>query len=240
MGDMFCNIEIEINSQCNRKCSYCPNFSNVRIEQGEMEEFVFLRVMDDLKYIGYSERITYHFYGEPLLCKNLDKYVQITANKIPDAYPVLFTNGDFLSRERLEKLEQYGIKYFVVTQQEDWENGFEQIYNFLPAKLKEKVFYRTYKEIDYNNRGGLVGLNSIKTFSYPCTLPATMLQITLKGNVLPCCNDYEQLNVMGNVCDKSLIDIWESDSFKEFRKNLSEGNRQNYIPCRNCNIQIRR
>lgn len=240
MEDMFCNVEIEINSNCNRKCSYCPNFSYVRKEQGEMEEFVFIKIMDDLKCIGYSDRITFHFYGEPLLCRKLDKYVQITANKIPDAYPVLFTNGDFLSRKRLEGLEQFGIKYFVVTQQEEWRNGFRQIYNSLPEKLKEKVFYRTYNEIDYNNRGGLIDKKNIKTFSYACTLPSTMLQITLKGNVLPCCNDYEQLNVMGNVCEKSLLEIWESNSFKEFRHNLLEGNRQKYMPCKNCDIQIRR
>lgn len=238
MEEMFNNIEIEINSECNRKCSYCPNYKHERMEQGEMKESLFRKIIEQLKDIGYRDRITYHFYGEPLLCKNLDKYIRITTEKLPDAYPVLFSNGDFLSNDRLKKLEDCGVKYFVITQHEGLKHEFEQVYNNLADSMRDKVFYRKYEEINYNNRGGLIDVCKGETdmLFNPCTLPSTMVQITLKGNILPCCNDFEQRNVMGNISKHSLMKIWESCKFKEFRKNLFEGRRNLYLPCKNCDM----
>lgn len=234
---MFCNVEIEINSECNRKCWYCPNHDHVRKERGEMKEKIFIEVMNQLQKQDYSDRITYHFYGEPLLCSKLDKYVQITKKMLPDAYPILFTNGDFLTRERLERLLKEGIQYFIVTQHVGWKNHFSELYEILPTFLKERVYFRTYHEIAYNNRGGMIDMHEQgkEMFSDPCTLPSTMIQITVNGNVLPCCNDYEQFNCMGNILEESLENIWNSKKYLDFREKLLQGQRQIYIPCQNCN-----
>lgn len=235
---MFCNVEIEINSDCNRKCWYCPNHNHVRKERGEMSEQVFMEIMYQLQQQEYSDRITYHFYGEPLLCSKLDRYVQITREMLPNAYPILFSNGDFLTQTRLEDLLQSGIKYFIVTQHIGWKNEFSNLYQMLPNFLKDKIFFRTYDEISFNNRGGMIdmGNNGQEVFSTPCALPSTMIQITLEGNVLPCCNDYEQLNSMGNICDELLCDIWNSKKYTLFREELLQGRRDCYLPCKNCNL----
>ena len=63
-------IEIEINHDCNRACAYCPNSSLKRKNQGQMSERLFLRLLGQLKEIGYRGRISYHFYNEPLLSPN--------------------------------------------------------------------------------------------------------------------------------------------------------------------------
>lgn len=57
---MFRMVEIEINSQCNRKCSYCPNSFMKRKEQGEMESKVFYKLLESLRKIKFDGRISYH------------------------------------------------------------------------------------------------------------------------------------------------------------------------------------
>src|SRR5262249_31418766 len=45
---MFYNVELEVNSMCNRRCSYCPNVSSTR-PPGHMEESLFIKIIDELK-----------------------------------------------------------------------------------------------------------------------------------------------------------------------------------------------
>jgi radical SAM protein with 4Fe4S-binding SPASM domain len=59
--------------------------------------------------------------------------------------------------------------------------------------------------------------------------------VTLDGNLLPCCNDYFEKEVMGNVTDKSLTEIWNSPKFRQFRRDLMSGRRAEYSLCRECN-----
>ena len=67
-------VEIEINSQCNRKCKYCPNSISERKHKGDMNFSLFLTIMKQLKEIKFEGRISFHFYGEPFLSKNLNSF----------------------------------------------------------------------------------------------------------------------------------------------------------------------
>src|ERR1700730_14562092 len=59
---MFRAVELEVNSMCNRKCSYCPNVSDKR-PLDYMEESLFEKVIQELAAIDFDGRISYHFYG---------------------------------------------------------------------------------------------------------------------------------------------------------------------------------
>ena len=45
----FTAIEIEINTSCNQRCSYCPNGQYGSLPPQEMEEEVFSRLIAELK-----------------------------------------------------------------------------------------------------------------------------------------------------------------------------------------------
>src|SRR5262245_22586687 len=95
---MFKAVELELNSMCNRKCTYCPNVSSKR-PVGFMSEELFKKIIHELEEIEFDGRISYHFYGEPLLDKRLPEFVQYTKDKVPNSYAEIYSNGDFLDLE---------------------------------------------------------------------------------------------------------------------------------------------
>ena len=68
--DRFYNVEIEISSQCNFKCSYCP-VSKFPRPNGILPTETYKNVIDQLREIGYSGSIAPHLYNEPLLDSRL-------------------------------------------------------------------------------------------------------------------------------------------------------------------------
>ena len=236
---IFSEIEFEINHNCNRACGYCPNLKYERMEKGEMAPELFEKIMIQLREIGFKGRVSYHFYNEPLLCNNLDKFIRMTGEYLPDSVSYLYSNGTLLTKKRFVQLTQAGLDKFHITKHENvGENYvFEKVYNGLPQELKKLVFYEDFKDVEYSNRGGL--LPDIKNEwpeNLPCFIPLRLVTVTLKGNVLPCYEDFFQVLSMGNVNDEHILDIWNSDKYREFRENLRQkGNRNKYDICRNCN-----
>ena len=66
-------------------------------------------------------------------------------------------------------------------------------------------------------------------------LTNNIMTITVKGNVLPCFEDFHQNHEMGNVHETHLRDIWASEKYEQFRKDLARGLRHKYAACKGCN-----
>jgi len=70
----------------------------------------------------------------------------------------------------------------------------------------------------------------------PCQRLWTGMNIHSNGNVVPCCIDYNDEYVLGNVTEQSAEEVWNSLEFAKFRKLHTEG-RWNEIPmCRRCRV----
>jgi len=59
--------------------------------------------------------------------------------------------------------------------------------------------------------------------------------ITVKGNVLTCYEDYNQKNIMGNINDEHIKEIWLKEDYVKFRNDLKKGFRSKYEVCKTCN-----
>lgn len=59
------------------------------------------------------------------------------------------------------------------------------------------------------------------------------MEITWDGKVLPCCFDKDAQYIMGEFPSKSMRDIWESEGYQDFRKQLLTSRSQIDI-CQNC------
>jgi radical SAM protein with 4Fe4S-binding SPASM domain len=231
-------IEIEINSHCNMACDYCPNSIDSRIEQGEIEFDLYLKIMNQLKEKNYKGQISFSFYNEPLLCTNFNKIIEATHKYLPDCFMTLYTNGTLInSQKRAIELINLGIGEIIVTKHEDVKNfKFENVYHELPDKFKIKYTLKSHTDLKLTNRGGsLKHLGLRASGNIPCRIPYIMMTVTIKGNVLSCFEDYKQENIMGNVKDENILDIWNNKSFSKFRKNLLAGKRHLYNICKNCN-----
>ena len=72
--------------------------------------------------------------------------------------------------------------------------------------------------------------------SFVCPQPFTRLCIIEDGTVSPCCVDYSQNLAVGNINEKSLLDIWESDEMENIRKHMTDGKFYEIDTCKNCEI----
>ena len=57
--------------------------------------------------------------------------------------------------------------------------------------------------------------------------------MTWDGDIVPCCFDKDAKYVMGNIHQRSFKEIWNGDSYQEFRSRLFT-NRKEIDICRNC------
>jgi radical SAM protein with 4Fe4S-binding SPASM domain len=233
-------VEIEINDACNRTCAYCPNDEHERIEKGAMERDLFILLMTQLQDMGFRGRISYHFYNEPLFSKDLEDYVVLTKEYLPECRIDLFTNGTLLNQQRLESLIRCGVDKFTVTRHVNADlRDFEAALLAISPENRERIRYLTYKQVPLTNRGGTlagVGPRSLKPpLKLPCFIPECTLVVTLKGNVIPCYEDYFQKHVMGNIREKHIRDIWTSAQYVYFRNQLKKGERAAFSVCQDCN-----
>jgi 2-deoxy-scyllo-inosamine dehydrogenase (SAM-dependent)/8-amino-3,8-dideoxy-alpha-D-manno-octulosonate transaminase len=64
-----------------------------------MQETLFEKIINELAIIDFDGRISYHFYGEPLLDKRLPRFVSETRRRVPKSTTEIYSNGDFLTLE---------------------------------------------------------------------------------------------------------------------------------------------
>ncbi|MFP5490947.1 MAG: radical SAM/SPASM domain-containing protein [Bacteriovoracia bacterium] len=230
-------VEIEINHHCNRACSYCPNSVAERIEQGEMEPALFEKIMQQLVEINYKGSISYMFYNEPLLSKDLNRFVQMTRQYLPTNDIHLYTNGTLLTLDKFRALYKDGVTRFFVTKHEGVKNYvFDKVYEELNENEKFAVLFKSFRDLKLTNRGGAVKAGPPEPVQLTaCFIPQFLAVITVLGNVLPCFEDFHEKNIMGNVGETHLRDIWMNQKFQNFRQSLKLGLRHTQDPCDKCN-----
>jgi radical SAM protein with 4Fe4S-binding SPASM domain len=221
-------VEIEINSDCNLSCSYCPNSKAERVEKGHMDKELFNTVLDQLASFSYDGRISFHFYNEPTLSPNLDEFIRLTKQKLPKAWLDLFSNGTSLDKDRIEYLSSLGIDKFTLT-----KHALSETPDHGDSK---KIYLTHFRDLRLTNRAGSVPIKSKQKppLNLPCFIPDCAIVITVKGNVVPCYEDFFQKNVMGNIKDRHILDIWNSPKYQAFRETLKSGQRHLLEACKDC------
>lgn len=238
----FMGVDIEINHECNRTCAYCPNSNTERRNQGRMSEELFLVLMKQLREIGYRGRISYHFYNEPLLSPDLDRFVGLTKEYLPRSWIELYTNGTLLDEPRLRSLLALGVDKFTVTKHHGSPvYPFEALLARLEPEVRARIKFQDYRKLILTSRGGLVRAGTLKAkppLDLPCLIPSTMFVVTVNGNVVPCFEDYHEQNVMGSLRERPLLEIWNSEKYTRFRADLRSRKRGAHPVCRDCNCGL--
>jgi len=173
--------------------------------------------------------------------------------KNPELVDMLFENG-----LNILMIDMYDRNY------EFWHDFVKQFnykaYNFYEDKVtpyryyshKTKMIILMPDIVEHNKESSVRVLNNqagnayapdlgILPLSVPlrrrCHLPFREVSIYYNGNVPICCMDYKEKFIIGNIHEKNLKEIWDSEKFNAVRKVLYYGLREKIDPCKRCNYQ---
>jgi len=229
--DFFSYIEFQTITTCNRKCSFCPVSFNPQ-EDKLMSMELIEKLLAELKSINYSGWISPHLYGEPLLDKRLVEIVSRIRKYLPNAYIVIYSNGDLMFPKVFRELVKNGADKFIISQYDDKKsNAMKELFNTIDKNEKNLINYTLVNdESILSNRGGLVDVEN-QVIEKKCDIKTITLHAD--GQVVMCANDYFGKNKFGDLNKEKLLDIWFKPNFVKLRKNLRKGIFQTKV-CKNC------
>lgn len=108
-------VYIETISSCNRKCNYyyyAPG-SDATKNGRKMSMETFEKIIDDFAQFNYSNLIYLYDINEPLLDKRMPDFIQIVAQKLPNAQIYIFSNGDLANIDIVKEYFEKGLTHFV-------------------------------------------------------------------------------------------------------------------------------
>lgn len=110
------NITLELFDYCNRQCPYCPvSLIDRRSKIQLMSDGHFSKIVADLREIDFAGSVCLNLFNEPLAHERTFTAISQLSDALPNARIWFNSNGDYLSRKVLERLQAAGLKRIVVT-----------------------------------------------------------------------------------------------------------------------------
>lgn len=75
-------------------------------------------------------------------------------------------------------------------------------------------------------------------YTGPCDRPLDQMVISSNGDVIICCRDWRYENILGNIYNDNLYDIWHGDKMKSVQYSIIRQEYNNIDCCRDCNMNI--
>jgi MoaA/NifB/PqqE/SkfB family radical SAM enzyme len=215
---MFQQVLLEINTNCNRGCWYCPQREKADIPATEMDFGTLSALLHQLNQAGWLGGIAYHYMSEPLLHSDIVTVVRITQSIVPNCWPIIHTNGDHLTLPLAQSLIAAGIYRIHVSRHPpfsaDWDIRISTIMGqFHQVTLAEVTLPR--------NIGGRIRKLDNLAINDHCVAPMHALPIRYNGDVTVCGCDYDRTATVGNILHHDIMDIWRS--FQDTRERLLRG-----------------
>lgn len=118
----FKKIYIEITNVCNLSCNFCPKTSR---KYGFMEEESFEKIIKKIN--GYTEHVYFHLMGEPLLNKNLKRFLEICEqNKLQVN---ITTNGTLINEAKEVLVHSKSLRQINISLHSFEANDHERDFN---------------------------------------------------------------------------------------------------------------
>lgn len=233
---VFTELAIETTAYCNRHCPACP-VSEAPRGKGVMDDALFAKVLAELTALRYSDRISLHFFNEPLLDKEIVAKVRRIAQAAPRASIEIFSNGDFLTPQFAEQLFDAGLSFMLVTAYN--ERAMRRLLAMrqqFSARTRRRIVIRPGDFLLNNRAGSLADLAIPAPLKADCFQPSFHMNINYKGEVVICSSDYYAASLMGNIADNSLLEIWRGPLFEKARQILRQRERHRLVSCQGCNV----
>ncbi|HYG89637.1 MAG TPA: SPASM domain-containing protein [Azospirillum sp.] len=200
-------VGVELLSNCNRKCSYCPQ-SKFDRNGGRLTDEIFISFVDQLRDWGFSGVFEPGWLNEPLVDKRFMCLMQYARAQLPNARFHLPTNGDLLSADYAKEMLDTCFDTIRITQHDKEFSREEELASFL----------RRYPE--YSSRltilrpgweplawGDVVDGHPRGMYMDGCVW-ARKLIVNAWGDTGRCCVDVHAKEGAGNISELPLKEIW--------------------------------
>ncbi len=214
-------IEIETSTQCNRRCAYCPNSNPALAHRRERNEFLDMdmleKMLSDLQEIDYDRKISLVGMNEFFMHEENFEYAELVKAMLPKCCLQVYTNGDYLDRDYLDRAEKAGIDFLVISfhlqagKAYNVEDILDRTMKFMKktdVQLKKMDFAKGLRlhfqgkvgrlhilaglvnwNADGHNWGGAVNSGRpLPAADVPCESPVNILCLTQGGDFTLCCN----------------------------------------------------
>lgn len=259
---LFDHVYFELRTKCNSQCSFCKAsiFTDDRPDIS-MNIELFKKIINELSEKNFKGTISFYVNNEPFLVKNLKDYIKLTSEKLPHSELRLLSNGkklNYISGKEIfdagiTELEvNWYIKHIddpVIKGINDFEEKFltndnkiKKIGSFVKFnyKNKKRVYFKVLRDVNetLNSRGGSSPNWLKKDINYDgfCSYPFWQVNIKADGSVGQCCADFYLDGSKLNCKNLTIYEIWNSDFFKNLRKDLLANDRNNNDKCKKCSF----
>ena len=202
-------VQIELTNFCNRHCNYCGNRLMTR-PKGYADDRLIDRCIEILLQLGQFKSVGLNHYGESTLHPKLVEY--IARFNEAGITPFLFTNGDFLTDELIDKLATVKLDPLVISAHLPREKRIE-----LWRKCKDRMI--AYWQLDFDeeniiNLAGQIGPEYARPSTTFLTDPATQCHflsqqrgiVLWNGDVTVCCPDFDGFGVYASIFDEDILE----------------------------------
>jgi radical SAM protein with 4Fe4S-binding SPASM domain len=236
------HIELNLVSDCTRRCSFCPVSDPGFFDMYNKSYFpmqMLDKVLQDLVDIGFNGFIDFSGFCEPLLHPYILIFIRKIKSMLPDVKIIMITNGDLLDSNTTDNLVKAGLDVVAISV---YEKESEPGFYALKEKFKDDILVlprRRYWDgkgygFYFSNRAGSID-QDLKNLSKSCYYPFYSMYIDLDGVVPTCIHDAWRKTVYGNIKEESIFDIWTGENFNKLRKNLIMKKRLS--SCESCNVE---
>jgi radical SAM protein with 4Fe4S-binding SPASM domain len=242
---LFRSIEIETRTRCNSACSFCAaNFKTDQRADILMPTELFHKIIADLKRLDYSGKVNFFVNNEPLLDNRLAEFIRHVRSELPKASAEVHTNGLKLNARIGRELMEAGLQVLYInnyTTEGKVHRGVQEFLDQVAPDFpdREVHFFLRLLEEKLLNRAGTAPNGTLlrQPLPQPCVLPFTEMVVTADGRVSLCCQDHYFEEVMGNVRQQPIEEIWHGPAFARLREALLRGDRTASKFCEVCDFR---
>jgi len=237
-------ISVEIGTDCNYQCSFCPQSSFHRPSKFmSREDFDVL--INRLEAIGYTGHVCLAVNNEPFLHPLLLEFCATISRRLPKARAALISNGALIKLSDLHNLAQldvppgmeindYSESRAVAKRISGWLAENEDL-----KRIPISITLRGRSEVLSNRAGNQPGSESVieDYRDIFCTWPFMSLFFNWELKAFLCCSDYRHAVIMGDLHKDGIMDIWQGAAYKEVRARMLESARAGLPLCRQCDAE---
>lgn len=262
---LFDTVFFEVRTRCNGHCAFCAASveSDGRPDLSmpwEMHD----KVVRELAAIGFAGRIAYHNNSEPLIFKELPRFVAHAKATLPTAQVQILSNGRALTIEKADALIRAGIDELTINYyNDDLTCPLPPVFHDVASLVLPKHFrpeeievvgvgadhvnpsarfkYHLRRRLENVRLTSRAGTAPNKPTPDPaprgfCQFPWTQLIVSADGRAPMCCCDLNITEPVGDVSRQTVMEIWKGKPLRRIRGALLRGDRQAISTCRQCDF----